>query len=183
MTVIKKNYNKIVITYLVFIIFFALDQVTKQSVISNMPIDIFVDTQKYTSYPAHEIFPWLWINHVVNFGAAWSLLYGQRALLLTFALVVFIGIIYYEFTSRQTRTKTLSAALGFILAGMGNAVDRLRLGYVTDFLEFRNSSGQNVFPIFNIADISIDVGIILLLIYVIFQEGKNKPSIDRPIIN
>lgn len=172
----NKNYNKVLLTYSVFIIVFVLDQLTKNYIINTMPIEVFIDTSKFTSYPSQQIFSWLWLTHVVNFGAAWSLFSGQKYLLLAFGLIVYSALVYYEFNSRNTRTKTLSIGLGFILAGLGNFVDRIRLGYVTDFLDVRNSLGQNVWPIFNVADISIDIGVFLFIIYVIFQEGKNKAS-------
>lgn len=172
----KKKLNAALITYIVMIIMLALDQISKQLVINHMPIQVFVDTQKYTASETHEIFWWLWLNHVVNFGAAWSIFFGKTYLLLLFALVIFSAIVYYEVISRNVRTKTLSAGLGFIMGGAGNFIDRARMGYVTDFFEFRNRAGHNAFPIFNVADMSIDAGIVLLIIYFFFQEDKIKKA-------
>ena len=52
--------------------------------------------------------------------------------------------------------------------GIGNLVDRISLGYVVDYLDFR------VFPIFNLADIAVCVGCGLLIVYVMFIDGKQK---------
>lgn len=168
----NKKTKMAVITYAVMIVMIGLDQYTKQMAINTMPIEVFVDTQKYTSHAPYQFLPWLWFNHVVNFGAAWSIFYGKTYLLLIIVASIYAGLIYYEFNSRSKRTKTFSAGIGFILGGLGNFIDRARMGYVTDFFDLRNSAGQNVFPIFNVADISIDIGIACLIFYVLFQEGK-----------
>jgi signal peptidase II len=52
--------------------------------------------------------------------------------------------------------------------GIGNLIDRIALGYVVDYLDFR------VFPIFNLADIAVCVGCGLLVVYVLFFDGKQK---------
>jgi signal peptidase II len=169
----KKNIA-ITITYLTTLIMFGLDQWTKQMIINAMPITVDVANKTFTSYDSYKFLSWLWFTHVVNFGAAFSTFYGKRYLLLAFAGIISVGIIIYERQSARIRPKILSFSLGFLLAGaFGNLFDRFRLGYVTDFLDFRNN-GQNVWPIFNVADISINIGITLLVIYYIFIEAKLK---------
>lgn len=176
----NKNNTKtlIIITYVVALLMFGLDQYTKQMVIQHLPIIVDVDGQKITQYAeSYKLVSWLWLTHVVNFGAAFSILYGKKYILLFMASLISAGVIYFEVTSRAYRTKVLSSALGFIMAGAaGNVFDRVRLGYVTDFFDFRNSAGQNVWPIWNVADMSIDIGIVLLIIYFFFQENKNKKT-------
>ena len=169
----KKYLKVILITYVIGILMFGLDQMTKQMIINAMPITIDTASQTFGQYPSYKFLPWLWFTHVVNFGAAFSILYGQKNLLLLMAFVISSGVVYFEVTSREYRTKTLSAAIGFIMGGAaGNIFDRARQGYVTDFFDFRNSAGQNVWPIWNVADVSIDIGIALLVIYFFFQESK-----------
>lgn len=163
-----------IITYSVALMMFGLDQATKQMIIDAMPITIDVANTKYTTYKSYEFLPFLWFTHVVNFGSAFSAFYGQKALLLTLVGAIMIGMIYYERQSASSRHKILSYSLGFLLGGaLGNWFDRARLGYVTDFLDFRINS-QNVFPIFNVADISVNIGIGLLIIYTFFLEPKIK---------
>lgn len=178
----NKNNTKtlIIITYAVALLMFGLDQYTKQMVIQHFPVIVDVDAQRITQYAeSYKLVSWLWITHVVNFGAAFSILYGKKYILLLMASLISAGVIYFEITSRVYRTKVLSSALGFIMAGAaGNVFDRVRLGYVTDFFDFRNSAGQNVWPIWNVADVSIDIGIALLIIYFFFQEDKNKKTTE-----
>jgi signal peptidase II len=158
---------------------FGLDQWTKNMVIEAMPITIDVVNQRITQiYPSYEFMPVLWITHVVNFGAAFSIFYGKKYLLLTFASIISLAILGYEWATRKERTKLLSFSIGFILAGaLGNLYDRAKQGYVTDFFDFRYH-GENVWAIFNVADVSIDFGIALLILYFIFQEGKVNKKIE-----
>lgn len=172
MSLSNKKYIASVITYVVAIIMFGFDQWTKQMIIDAMPITVDVINKTATQYESYKFLSWLWFTHVVNFGAAFSTFYGKKYLLMTFAAVIATGLIVYERMSYRERTKVLSYSMGFLLAGaFGNLFDRVRLGYVTDFLDFRYNS-QNIWPIFNIADVSINIGIVLLIYYYIFQEPK-----------
>jgi len=65
-------------------------------------------------------------------------------------------------------------SLSLIAAGaMGNLMDRIRLGYVTDFLDFR------IWPVFNVADISIVCGTIILAYYILWIEPKERKADDK----
>ena len=69
---------------------------------------------------------------------------------------------------------TAAVLLGLLAAGaIGNVIDRIRLGYVTDFLSFYNLFGYE-FPAFNVADICVTAGSIGLVIYLIFLSSKKK---------
>ena len=175
----KKIYNTTIITYLVTLFSFGLDQWSKQAIINAMPITVDVINHTYSRYPSYEFLPFLWFTHVVNFGAAFSSFFGQKYLLILFASTISLGIMVFEWMSRKERTKLLSFALGFILAGAwGNLFDRIRLGYVTDFFDLRYQ-GNNIFAIWNVADMSIDLGIGLLILYYIFQEGKQPKDNNK----
>jgi signal peptidase II len=188
----RKIYTTTAITYLVALTFFSLDQYTKKLIVDSMPITVDVANRIAGGYPPYHFLPWLWFTHVVNFGAAFSTFYGQRVLLSMFAGIISLGIIAYERYSNYDRTKLLSFSLGFLLAGaLGNLFDRLRMGYVTDFLDLRwiwsnvdpvvimgkqvlgpFRLNENYWPIFNVADISINIGIGLLILYYLFQDKK-----------
>ena len=112
--------------------------------------------------------------NVKNTGAAFSFLseksYG--ILILSIVSVLFcIGVVIYVIKKRP-KNKLLMFSLSLMLAGaLGNAIDRIARGFVIDFIETKFIS----FPVFNIADISITVGAVLLIIYVLFFEtGKSK---------
>ncbi|WP_052326790.1 signal peptidase II [Deinococcus peraridilitoris] len=104
-----------------------------------------------------------------NTGAAWSLLSGAALPLALGRLLVGLGILVY--LVRRPQPPVLAVSLGMIAAGaVGNAIDGLRAGKVTDMLSSpaldavtRTIHGQP-FPIFNIADSAVVVGVLLLLI-------------------
>ena len=84
------------------------------------------------------------------------------------ALFILVGLVYI-FKHRSDRRRILLIAIALIVGGgIGNLIDRISLGYVVDFFDFR------VFPIFNIADIFVTIGCALLCVYVLFIDGKKR---------
>ena len=105
------------------------------------------------------------LTHVHNYGAAWSSFQGMIWL---FALIfgIFTVAIIWEFFTKKMGFSTLerwciAAVWG---GGMGNMIDRLRLGYVVDMIEVDFMS----FPVFNVADCFITCGCIALLVHLVF---------------
>lgn len=102
------------------------------------------------------------ITHVKNTGAAWSIFSGKTYFLLGVSMMVIGGLIWYIFKNQPTR-KIEKYGYELVLGGaIGNFIERLLMGYVTDFLDF-NFFGYN-YPIFNLADCFIVIGIGLLVI-------------------
>jgi len=104
------------------------------------------------------------LTYLRNDGAAWSILQGKQLffMLLTPIVILVLGYLLY-IARRQHRIYALG--LTFMIAGaLGNFIDRLRSGYVVDMfqLDFIN------FPIFNLADSALTVGVILVFVYLIF---------------
>ncbi len=99
------------------------------------------------------------LTYVINTGAAFSVFRGGAFWLRWLSLAVSIGLMAFAWLgSRMPRVEQLG--YGLILAGaLGNGVDRFLFGYVVDFLDFRLIG----FPVFNFADVCINIGIILLL--------------------
>ena len=95
---------------------------------------------------------------------------GQRWFLIGFtAIVIIAGIIVFIKTLK--RSKVLSTALAlFIAGGIGNLIDRIRLGYVIDMFEIKLFR----FAIFNVADICVVFAVALLFIYIIFIDSKTE---------
>jgi signal peptidase II len=93
---------------------------------------------------------------------------GARWALSIFSLIVAGGLAWWAL---QAQRRTLIAAIGLVIGGaVGNAIDRIRFGYVVDFLDF---SGTGVFPwVFNIADSAITIGVCLLILDSIRSERK-----------
>tara|TARA_Y100000589_G_scaffold259482_1_gene249029 strand:+ start:6653 stop:7111 length:459 start_codon:yes stop_codon:yes gene_type:complete len=99
-------------------------------------------------------------NYVQNNGAAFNILSGNRFILSSISLISSIILIYIIFIKDHIKIKT-NLSLSFILAGsIGNGIDRFFRGFVIDFIDLNFID----FPIFNIADISINIGFIILLI-------------------
>lgn len=102
------------------------------------------------------------ITYVRNTGAAWSILDDNTWIVTVISLLIIIGIIYYVYRNRVSK-KILKIGYGLILGGaIGNFIDRIVYGYVIDFIDI-DIFGWN-YPIFNLADMFIVVGVILVMI-------------------
>lgn len=155
---------KLVSMFVYAIIALIGDQLLKIWVVKNM-------TLHYPSIPLID--GWFALTYTQNFGSAWSMLWGQTWLLIGIASAVALGILIYAIRLHD-RTWVQMVGLGFLLGGaVGNLADRARLGYVVDMFDVQRN-GVNVFPIFNIADIAIDVGVAFLLLYTFLQGREEK---------
>jgi signal peptidase II len=142
--------------FIIVILILSLDQFTKFLVNNKLSL--------YQTIPViKEVF---YISLVHNRGAAFGLFKNQAYL---FILTALFAIILIYFSLKESRKVSLySASLGFILAGtIGNLIDRLRFGYVIDFLDFR------IWPVFNIADSAITIGAIVLGWCIIFKKDAS----------
>ena len=115
------------------------------------------------------------LTRVHNSGAAFGLFQGQSFLLTIIALVSVIALLLYAFFFHHKfpflGNRLGKLALGLVLGGtVGNLIDRIHLGYVTDFIDF------NFWPAFNIADSAIVVGIIILAYSLICLARAGKSS-------
>jgi signal peptidase II len=114
----------------------------------------------------------LW--HVQNRGAAFSLFQDAGLLFYLVTLVAF-GMIAYFHRTFAGRGRWLHVVLGLVLGGtLGNLVDRLRLGYVTDFVSV--GIGDLRWPTFNVADASIVVGILALVAYLTLADPMRREA-------
>ena len=103
-----------------------------------------------------------YITYVKNTGAAWSILSGKQIFLIFISIVVIIGVIIY-LKNKNNYKKIEIIAYSLLLAGsIGNLIDRVVYGYVIDYLNFYIFNYN--FPVFNIADTCIVIGIMLLFI-------------------
>jgi signal peptidase II len=126
----------------------------------------------------HEIWtPWTWLGpyfsivHVRNTGAAFGMLQQFGGVFTILAIVVSLVIIYY-YPRVPREDWPLRLAMGFQLGGAaGNLVDRLVFGYVTDFIVLLPMWN---FPVFNIADLAITIGVIVLVLGIWIKEREEK---------
>ena len=117
------------------------------------------------------------LTYVENRGAAFGIFQnGRGVFIIVTILIIGVGAIMLRRYKRDS--KLLNIAAVFVTAGaIGNLIDRIRYGFVVDFLDFRLIN----FPVFNVADIFICIGAILICIYVIFfDENSNaKKESDK----
>lgn len=146
--------------FIIAIIILCIDQVTKLLISTSIDISSSVIIIK-------DFFS---LVNVSNTGAAFSILEGRTWFLTLLTVVIFIMLI--KMSKSYEKSKLTTWAFGLLTGGIfGNFLDRLFLGYVRDFLKFK-IFGYN-FPIFNIADMCIVIGIIILIIYT-FKGEKNE---------
>ncbi|MDQ3815106.1 MAG: signal peptidase II [Armatimonadota bacterium] len=114
---------------------------------------------------------WVHLSHVLNRGAAWGMLSGQRLFLIGVTVVV-IWVVSVWAREVVRRGAMARIGLGLILGGaVGNLIDRLRFGAVTDFIDLDTPvEWLRTFPVFNVADSALTVGVTLLLIGMIFHR-------------
>lgn len=112
-----------------------------------------------------------YLTYTHNYGGAWSIFDNSTLFITIVSFLIIIGIIYYLFKNKVTK-KIEIVGYSLLLGGaIGNLIDRIVYGYVIDFLDFYILGYD--FPIFNVADIGIVVGIILLLVSMILEVYKN----------
>ena len=101
----------------------------------------------------------LTIDYIRNYGAAFNILSGSRLFLSLISIISTIILMYLIFIREDKRINKYG--LSFIVAGsIGNGVDRIFYGYVIDFIKIKFVD----FPVFNIADIAINIGILVMII-------------------
>src|SRR6059058_4760916 len=156
--------SRILLVAGVAIVVFALDRLTKAWVSENIPLG--------TARPV--VGEYVRIVHAQNTGAAFGLLPERTTLLSVLSVIAVLAIVYYY---RQIASSSwlVSATLGMQLGGAaGNLVDRVRQGFVVDFIDV--GVGDVRFWAFNVADSSIVVGIILVTLALWYEEHRAAPK-------
>lgn len=145
--------------FLIVIAVVVLDQLIKMLVVNSMAL--------YETIPVlQDIFH---ITYIHNTGAAFSIMAGQISVLILLPLVMILAAVIFMFVKRKTAHPLLMVSVALIAGGgIGNLIDRMMMGYVVDYLDFR------IFPVFNLADIAVCTGCGLLILYVLFIDGKQN---------
>ena len=153
---LKKN----LIIFLIISFVFFLDFVTKNYAVSNLLLNHSISINTYLNFTL-----------AFNYGAAFSFLSDaggwQRWFFVIFSIIVISFISYILIKDKNSEYIAYSLVLG---GALGNLYDRFFLGYVIDFIEFHYNNFY--WPIFNIADIAISKGVILLLYSMFSNENK-----------
>ena len=147
---------------------YVADQLSKALVVASL------DRGEYVNVIGDLVRIW----YVQNTGAAFSLFPGAIWLFVPVTILALVMIGYF-FRSFRDRGAWIHVVLGGVLAGtLGNLTDRLRLGYVVDFVSV--GLGSTRFPTFNVADSAVVVGIGLLVLYLTFVDRGNDRDGSRP---
>ena len=162
----KRVILAIVLPCVLFALLLTLDLVSKHL------IDKSLGTVGASKEIIHGFISFIYVH---NSGAAWGIFSGRPIFLIIISIIVIaLFIAFYVLRLRKFKDKIslwLSVSLGFIAGGcFGNLIDRIAFGYVRDFINFDFIN----FPVFNVADICLTVGIILLFIYFIFFYSKEE---------
>ena len=143
--------------YLFVILFLVgLDQLSKSIIVQTIKLNDYIVVIK-------DFFN---ITYVQNRGAGFSILQGQMTFFYIITVIALIVLTYLLLKSKDKLSKT--AYLLMIGGAIGNFIDRLLLGYVVDFLDFY-IFGYN-YPVFNLADSFLTVGVILMVISVLLEK-------------
>ena len=154
------KYRKYYIPFLIFILFM-FDQFTKELVIRNLKVGYSIPETGFFRF-----------THERNFGSAFRIINYAKLFLMIVGIFAIIFISYFLiFYTRESNL--LQIAISLQLSGaFGNIVDRIRLGSVTDFIDV------GPWPVFNIADSCISVGMFLLILHIIIS-WKNEKKVNE----
>lgn len=147
--------------FLLILAVVALDQITKYAIEAQLSFGQSIEIIK----------GFFSLTYARNTGAAWSILSGQMTFFYIISTIALVVMTYFLFkTDKKENLQRIALAL--LIAGtLGNFIDRLMFQYVRDFLDFIILGYD--FPIFNVADISLNVAIGLLILETIL-EGRGK---------
>ena len=149
--------------YFIFIsIFVLIDQIAKKAVLNHIEIgqEIVVIRDFFN------------LTYVRNYGAGFSILQNATVFLIVISVIACIVLFYLLSNSRKDSLVTKMSYLMIVSGAAGNLIDRVRFGYVVDFLDF-NIFGYD-FPVFNVADSFITVGCFILIIKTVLEARHEK---------
>lgn len=148
--------------YIIVILTILIDQITKYLAIN------LSNGRKINIVGEH-----LQLMYLENRGAAFGILQNQKWILLISTIIVILYLFYVYFKYKSILSNDLIISLALIVGGaIGNLLDRIMRGYVIDFISYTFPNGYH-FPVFNVADMAVVTGSILLLILT-FVFGKGE---------
>ncbi len=148
------------IVVIISVVVFVIDLITKYMIQNHIALQNVEIIKGFFS-----------LTYAENTGMAWSLLSGKQAFLSIVSAIAIGVMIYYVVAKNLDRFTKIALAL-MIGGAAGNLFDRLFLGYVRDFLDFIIFGYD--FPIFNVADSALTIGVILLIIASLIEDKGKK---------
>ncbi|HAR62412.1 MAG: signal peptidase II [Candidatus Margulisiibacteriota bacterium] len=147
----------VIFYYIIIALIFLFDQLTKYLIFTSLPF-------------GHEfkVSAFLSIAHVQNKGAAFGLFRNQQLFLIIIGILVLFIVTIYRYRKPEA-SSLLTIGVAFLMGGnLGNLFDRIYHGFVVDFIRIP------YWPTFNIADITINIGVLLISIFLITTNDENK---------
>ncbi|HFI0345679.1 TPA: signal peptidase II [Streptococcus suis] len=144
------------------VVLIGLDQIVKAWTVANIELD--------TVEPFIPGF--MSLAYLRNYGAAWSILQNQQWFFTIVTIAAVTGLIWYYLKQIKGNLWTLFSLALMIAGALGNFIDRIRLGYVVDMFHLDFIS----FPVFNVADICLSVGVGILFICIMKEESNGSKS-------
>lgn len=113
----------------------------------------------------------LYLSYVENRGAAFGIFQDSKVFLITLSLILFLAITYYVISRRKNMKVSLLIPLAMVAGGgISNVADRFRFGFVVDYIDVRIIQ----YPVFNLADICVVLGVIWLAVIIWRTDCKKK---------
>lgn len=157
----NRNYRIIPMVFL-SIVLILVDQLTKYMIVKSMEIgesiSIIGDILKITSHR--------------NYGAAWGMLQNQMMFFYIITVIVLIALCYFYFKEAADNLLMQSGLILIFAGAIGNFIDRLFRGNVVDFIDTKIINYD--FPIFNVADSCLTIGVFILLYELLFNQKEEK---------
>ena len=161
----KTNVINAVLAAAIATVVCVLDQITKAAVIANIALDESIEV-------IPGVLNWTYIR---NRGMAMGLLSDHRWVFMVMSIILIAAIVLYVIFSKSTRRMTVCILAAILGGGVGNMIDRFAYGYVVDFIDVRFL--PHVWKwIFNVADVFVTVGAVLLGALFIVNEIKKKKA-------
>ncbi len=149
--------------FIIVLVIVLLDQISKLAAIKylkgNRPLVLIED--------------FFQLYYVENTGAAFGIFKNGRYFFIIVSILVIVFVVLFIIKYFHSLTLTMKIALSVFIGGaIGNLIDRIRLGYVVDFLSFKLPWGYD-FPVFNIADTFIVISTIIIMSMLLFNKYEN----------
>ncbi len=158
----------IILFFTIIAVVILLDQVIKHwAIVELLPVGT-MDFLKIGDFKIMDL------TYVENTGAAFSSFSGARIFLIVLPIVMIIFLGIYLYKDKHKHPFFVCSVAAIIGGGIGNLIDRIRFGYVVDYLDLKLFN----FAIFNFADIFVVCGVICVAFYLIFIEGKLEKNIS-----
>lgn len=155
--------SRLVVPTVIAGVVIVLDQVAKALVLRAWPLP--------QSGEVRLLGDWLALTYIRNTGIAFGLFQGIPQFFTITSLVIVAGAIYFYLRRPPEHDPYLPIMLGLIVGGaLGNVIDRLRFGYVVDFIKTLNGR----FPVFNTADSAVVIGIGLMALHMLLTDAPRE---------